>query len=453
MDNEEAKRRRLANAQDFQSDGLIQIPMHRVVNGVCQGPHETFRGSGVWFRGGECTHKPGKHPAVKWTRYRDAGKPNRPADLHKWVGRDQNLGVLMDCGALRIWVADCDTLAAREYVESILGETPCVVETGRDGGGWHLYYLLPPGVHMTGNTSGFYPGLDMKTSGYVIAPWGRHQSGRYYTPVEGFDLDLAPTADPRLLKPVLVPSAPNGEASTRADAVDAATQQVKQPRAPREEPRWYFYGQRNGRMYDAAYLYRMARKWLLKQGGCIQGQRGRGRLFRLTCDLVRWYLLDADQTRSLLTEFNVFNSPPFSAQELSDAVDAAFVLGTWSVRGQMSYRKAHAREKGKSVKSTKRRSDLRTEERQELRVELREFLRACCTRDDQHKATVTDLWSAFCEYAPWIASDQRARFGAILGGVLLDVFRGTERKRGRDGYYYSGVRLRSDYMEHCAQAA
>jgi hypothetical protein len=448
MDNEEAKRRRLASALDFNSDGLVLVPMHPVIGGVCQGAHEIAPGE--YRRGGTCTHKPGKHPAGKWSRYRDAGPPNHLQDLLKWVGRDQNLGVLMDCGTLRIWVADCDTPAAREYVESIIGKTPCVVETGRDGGGWHLYYLLPAGVSMKTDNGKSFPGLDIKTSGYVIAPWGRHHSGRYYTPCDGFDLELAPIADPHTLKPVLAPSVPIGGA---AAANGTATPKVKQLRVPREEPRWYYYGQRRGKMYDATYLYQMARKWLFRQGGCIQGQRGRRRLFRLTCELVRWYLLDADQTLSLLTEFNVFNSPPFSTPELSDAVDAAFVLGTWSVRGQMSYRKAHAREKGKSVKSTKRRSDLRTEERQELRVELREFLRACCTREDQHKATVTDLWSAFCDYAPWVASDQRARFGAILGGVLLDVFRSAERKRGQKGYYYSGVRLRSNYMEHCAHAA
>jgi len=206
-------------------------------------------------------------------------------------------------------------------------------------------------------------------------------------------------------------------------------------------------------MYDTAYLYSMARKWLLKQGACIQGQLGRRRLFRLTCELVRWYLLDGNQTLCLLTEFNLLNVPPFSAQELSDAVDAAFVLGTWSLRGQVSYRKAHAREKLKSVKSTRRRSEKRAEERGDLWVDLMAFLTTCCTHDDHHKATVTDLWSAFCDFAPWVASDQRARFGAILGGVLLEVFRSAERKRGQKGYYYSGVRLRSNYMEHCAHAA
>jgi len=118
MDNEEAKRQRLTSALDYRAQGLALVPMHPVVDGICQGAHEV--GPGDWRRGGECSQKPGKHPAGKWTKYRDAGVANDPKDIHKWVGNDQNLGVLMDCGTLRIWVADCDTPAAKGYVESIL---------------------------------------------------------------------------------------------------------------------------------------------------------------------------------------------------------------------------------------------------------------------------------------------------------------------------------------------
>jgi hypothetical protein len=303
---------------------------------------------------------------------------------------------------------------------------------------------------MTGNTSGFYPGLDMKTSGYVIAPWGRHQSGRYYTPVDGFDLDQAPVADPHMLKPVLVPSETTGGAKV---TTGTATPKVKQPRTPRAPFHWYYYGQRNNMMYDAAYRFRKARNWLRWQGACVQGKRGRRRLFRYTCELVRWYLLDADQTRSLLREFNAFNSPPFSDQELLAAVDAAYVLGTWSERGRLSYLKAHKRDKAKSVKATKRRADARAENRRDLRCDMMEFLTTCCTNDDQHKATVTDLWTAFCAFAPWIGSDQRARFGATLEGVLSGVFQTAVRKRGHHGFYYSGVRLLPNYLEQCAHAA
>ncbi len=448
MNNEEAKRRRLASALDYQARGLILAPMHTVKDGICQGAHEIA--PGVWRRGGECTCKPGKHPAGKWTSYRDVGMPNRPQDLHKWVGRDQNLGALMDCGALRIWVADCDTPEALDYVLSIIGPTPSVVETGRDGGGWHLYYLLPPGVSMKADNGRSCPGLDIKTSGFVIAPWGRHHSGRFYTPCDGFDLSRAPIADPHLLKPVLVPSVTTGAAPT---AVTAKVQKPKQPRAPREAPRWYYYGQRTGMMYDSAYLYKMARKWLFRQGGCIQGRRGRRRLFRYTCELVRWYLLDAEQTLRLLTDFNILNDPPFSSQELTDAVDAAFVLGTWSERGRLSYLEAHAREKAKSVKSSERRSARRAETRGDLKADLREFLMVCCAQGEEHKTTATDLWTAFCDFAPWLDSGQRDLFGRTLNGAVMEVFPVAERKRERAGYVFSGVRLLHNYLEHCAHAA
>jgi hypothetical protein len=304
-----------------------------------------------------------------------------------------------------------------------------------------------------------FPGLDIKTSGYVIAPWGRHHSGRVYTPHDGFDLSRAPIADPHLLKSVVVPSVPTGGATVPKvsgatfSASGSSTATPTQPRAPREEPRWYYYGQRNDEMYDADYRYRLARRSLLWRAGCIQGKRGRRRLFRYTCDLVRWYLMDADQTLQLLTEFNALNEPPFSSQELSDAVNAAFVLGTWSERGRLSYQKAHAREKSKSMKSTKRRAERRAEERGDLWVELMAFLTTCCTKDEEHTATITDLWTAFCDFAPWVGSDHRGKFGTMLQRVLLEVFPGAERKRGRNGYYFIGVHLRRDYLEHCGMAA
>jgi hypothetical protein len=448
MDNQLAQCLRLASALDYRAHGLVLVPMNAVVNGVCQGRHEIS--PGVWRTGGECSHKPGKHPAVKWTRYRDAGAVNDLKDIRKWVGRDQNLAVLMDCGTMRIWVADCDTPAAKEYVESILGTTPCVVETGRDGGGWHLYYRLPPGVSMKSDNGHAFVGLDIKTSGYVIAPFGRHHSGRYYVPQDGFDLSCAPVADPHLLKPVLAPSATTGAASA---AQQGATTKTTGQRMPREIPRTYFYGQRNGKMYDVDYRYKMARNWLFRQGGCVQGKRGRKRLFRYTCDLVRWYLLDAHQTLTLLTEFNHRNDPPFSNQEFVDVVDRAFVLGTWSVRGQLSYIRAHEREHTKSRKSSARRAANRAEIRADVAAELMAFMVACCAPDEDGKATVVDLWTAFCDFAPWL-DEHRGVFGDLLHGAVQSMFHdGARRVRGREGYVFAGVRLRGDYLAECTMAA
>jgi len=448
MNNDEVKRRRLASAGDFQSRGLVMLPMHAVINGVCQGSHEVAPGE--WRKGGTCTHKPGKHPAMKWAALRNTGLPNRPEDLAKWVGRDQNLGVLMDCGALRIWVADCDTRDARGHVESILGKTPCVVETGRDGGGWHLYYLLPPGVSMKADNGNSFPGLDIKTSGYVIAPWGRHHSGRYYTPEDGFDLSLAPVVDPHRLKPVQVSSAPSGGKSGSVLSNPAKGTQLLQPR---QGPRWYFYGQRNGMMYDLAYRYEMARLWLMEQGGCIQGHGGRKTLFIYACELVRWFLLDEAQTLGLMIEFNRHNNPPFSIPEIVDAVDAAFEIGTWSVRGSLSYAKAKKREKSKSRKSSVRRSEKRADVRNDMWSDLTTFLRNCCGSGDELSVTVTDLWTAFCHFAPWVSND-RGVFGHILHEALVAAFpSNTERKKNRSGYFYEGVGLRADYLSCCSHAA
>ena len=85
--------------------------------------------------------------------------------------------------------------------------------------------------------------------------------------------------------------------------------------------------------------------------------------------------------------------------------------------------------------------------------DLTAFLGDCCAKGGEMKATVTELWTAFCDYAPWV-SNHRGVFGAILHEAMAATFTmGVERRKNRTGYFYEGVGLRADYLSCCSHAA
>ena len=75
-----------------------------------------------------------------------------------------------------------------------------VVETGSGGGSKHLYFTAPDVALVQSLKE--YPGVDFKSSGYVVGPGSRHASGRTYNAVLGSpdDIDAAPPALIRLLE-------------------------------------------------------------------------------------------------------------------------------------------------------------------------------------------------------------------------------------------------------------
>lgn len=70
-----------------------------------------------------------------------------------------------------------------------------IVETGSGGGSKHLYFTAPDGVALLQHHPEF-PGLDFKTSGFVVGPGSRHASGNLYKLVYGGpdDISEAPAA-------------------------------------------------------------------------------------------------------------------------------------------------------------------------------------------------------------------------------------------------------------------
>ena len=79
-----------------------------------------------------------------------------------------------------------------ERVPAIAG-AGLIVETGSGGGSKHLYFKIPEGVALLQHHADF-PGVDFKSSGYVVGPGSLHASGNRYVAVVGTpaDIDDAP---------------------------------------------------------------------------------------------------------------------------------------------------------------------------------------------------------------------------------------------------------------------
>lgn len=77
-----------------------------------------------------------------------------------------------------------------ELIPEIAG-AGLIVETGSGGGSKHLYFALHESVALTQHHSDC-PGIDFKSSGFVVGPGSLHASGRRYDVLVGSVSDIAP---------------------------------------------------------------------------------------------------------------------------------------------------------------------------------------------------------------------------------------------------------------------
>jgi len=69
-----------------------------------------------------------------------------------------------------------------------------IVETGSGGGSKHLYFRAPEGCALIQNHND-YPGLDFKSSGFVVCAGSMHASGKKYKAVVGSPFDIGPAPE------------------------------------------------------------------------------------------------------------------------------------------------------------------------------------------------------------------------------------------------------------------
>jgi hypothetical protein len=163
-----------------------------------------FRVFPLWgFRGETCEcdnpncAAPGKHPRAANWQFTPQWDDDQVEAMELAGHFDSGYGVLCD-GWL---VVDVD--ARNGGVESFtklceaipeISGAGLIVTTGSGGGSRHLYFRAPSERVAMLQHLPDYPGLDFKTSGFVVGPGSRHVSGAIYEVAHGTpdDVDAAP---------------------------------------------------------------------------------------------------------------------------------------------------------------------------------------------------------------------------------------------------------------------
>lgn len=140
----------------------------------------------------------GKHPIASNWQHTPHWSDEQYETLSMMGSFDSGYGVLVD-GLLVIDV-DARNGGVASYAKLIeripeIAGAGLIVETGSGGGSQHLYFSLSEPRPLQQNLAEF-PGIDFKSSGYVVGPGSIHASGRHYNAVVGspYDITAAPQA-------------------------------------------------------------------------------------------------------------------------------------------------------------------------------------------------------------------------------------------------------------------
>ncbi len=141
---------------------------------------------------------PYKHPLISnWQKTPEWSEDQ--IDAMEMSGQfETGFGVL--CSGLLVIDVDARNGGVESYARLVenmpeAASAGMIVNTGSGGGSQHHYFKAPDGVPLLQHHPD-YPGLDFKTSGYVVGPGSKHASGGKYTLAYGSpdDIDEAPAA-------------------------------------------------------------------------------------------------------------------------------------------------------------------------------------------------------------------------------------------------------------------
>lgn len=166
-------------------------------------PLYRFRMNGQCECGDRDCEAVGKHPFPTNWQHSPVWEDDQIAGMEELGRFDTGYGVL--CRGLLVVDIDARNGGVASYAK-LLEAIPEVagaglaVQTGSGGGSQHLYFRAPAEVSLVTSLSE-YPGIDFKSSGYVVGPGSSHKSGGIYT-ADGSpaDIDEAPSALIALLK-------------------------------------------------------------------------------------------------------------------------------------------------------------------------------------------------------------------------------------------------------------
>jgi predicted P-loop ATPase len=251
-------------------DVLLRIfPLH----GILPGPACTCA------LGAQCKSI-GKHPMVRWRAYDENS-------------RGPSGGYGIQTGKFNgIVVIDLDVKDDKDGVAALIdvaGDRPIpdTLSVLTPSGGAHLYFRLPPGVHVPTSHSVLGPGIDVQGEGsYVVGPGSPHRTGGTYQEQPG---PLADLPDWLLALVAHEPEAP----------APATVHRTVDPSSP-----------------QGIHAITWAKAYLARAEPAVEGQGGSGRLFAACCHLM-YSALPLAVLRELVEEvYNPRCTPPWSMAEI-----------------------------------------------------------------------------------------------------------------------------------------
>jgi hypothetical protein len=147
---------------------------------------------------------PGKHPIASNWQHTPAWGEDQMKSMLEYGQFDSGYGIL--CAGLLVIDVDARNGGIASFARLSaqvpeIGGSGMIVETGSGGGSRHLFFKAPAGIALVQHLSE-YPGLDFKSSGYVVGPGSRHASGNVYRLAYGGpdDIDDSPAGLITLLR-------------------------------------------------------------------------------------------------------------------------------------------------------------------------------------------------------------------------------------------------------------
>lgn len=177
--------------RDMIEAGFRVFPLYRIINGICECGETDLKHIG-------------KHPRASNWQNTPEWDDEQIENMEEAGFFDTGYGVV--CKGWLVIDVDARNGGIKSY-EKLLKRFPeisgCgfVVMTGSGGGSRHLYFRAPePPIAMMSHIKA-YPGIDFKTSGYVVGPGSSHASGgKYIADGEPWEIGDAPAGLIELLQ-------------------------------------------------------------------------------------------------------------------------------------------------------------------------------------------------------------------------------------------------------------
>lgn len=168
---------------------------------------------------------PGKHPLASNWQHTPHWDPEQMANMVRYGQFASGYGIL--CAGMLVIDVDARSGGVASFAQLCaaipeISAAGMIVETGSGGGSRHLFFKVPPGLALLQSLPK-YPGLDFKSSGYVVGAGSRHASGGSYRLAYGRPDDIE-DAPPALLALLARPERHRAEYDGRV--VDVSQQDI-----------------------------------------------------------------------------------------------------------------------------------------------------------------------------------------------------------------------------------